>query len=141
MYIERIENLIRVVSSVPDERFDICKWYDARSKCGCAIGHAMQDAYFIARRLEPPLGRIDVYEFIGNYFGIDEHTVCRLFVWSQGYSTRRDVLCALRVLLLEKTAQELPECLESEIDELEPNYAGYEPVSMNGVTINGKVDS
>jgi hypothetical protein len=48
-YIERVENLIRVVSNVRDEDFDLWRW------CGCAIGHAIKDAYFIAQEFDPTL--------------------------------------------------------------------------------------
>jgi hypothetical protein len=109
--IERIENMIRVVSEIADDRFDIKRWFDYRSGCGCAIGHAMQDAYFVARRFTPPLGRRDVYEFVADYFGISETRATQLFVIGIGYETRLDVLAGLRVLLLEKIAQELPAML------------------------------
>ena len=110
--IERVENLIRVVSAVRDDRFDICQWYSQRTKCGCAIGHAMQDAYFVARRFYSPFISLGYWDDIAAYFDIDVERAKALFVRHVGYETRRDVLTALRVLLLEKMAQELPAQLE-----------------------------
>src|ERR1700719_3378379 len=117
--IERIENLIRVVSGVPDSRFDLRISYDPRSGCGCAIGHAMRDAYFVARRFYDPFITLAYMEGMADYFGISLERAKALFIYHAGYTTRRDVLAALRVLLLEKMAQELPGQLETVPDELE----------------------
>jgi hypothetical protein len=105
--IERLENLIRVVSNVPDDKFDICRWYNPVTGCGCAIGHAAQDAYFIARRFSLDYASQDIMKQIGAYFGISGRQARALFVNQVGYGSRKDVLAALRVMLLEKMAQEI----------------------------------
>ncbi len=110
--IERIENLIRVVSAVPDDKFDICRWYNPMTGCGCAIGHAAQDAYFIARRFSLDYSSQDVMAQIGAYFGISDRQARALFINQVVYGTRKDVLAAVRVVLLEKMAQEIPVQIE-----------------------------
>ena len=104
-YIERVENLIRVVGSVRDEDFSLGRW------CSCAIGHAVKDAYFIARGFNPmrdvESGRSLMIE-IGQFFDISAVRAISLFVPQVGYvGARKDVLAALRVLLLEKMAQQI----------------------------------
>jgi hypothetical protein len=106
-YIERVENLIRVVSEIPDNKFDLSRWYDPTSHCGCAIGHAIRDEYFKREKLDPYV--ITSYQEIGAFFDISEQRAIALFVTHVGYESRQDVLTALRVLLLEKMAQELSE--------------------------------
>lgn len=99
-FVERLENLIRVVSKIPDERFDILRWYNHTSKCGCAIGHAIRDEYFIAQNFNPNM--VTSYKEIGAFFDISEQRAKALFVYQVGYGSRLDVLSALRVLLIEK---------------------------------------
>jgi hypothetical protein len=105
-YIERVENLIRVVSKVRDEDFNLSLW------CNCAIGHAMKDAYFIALEFNPMRDCRDpghgLMPAIGKFFDISAVRAISLFVPQVGYvGARKDVLAALRVLLLEKMAQEM----------------------------------
>ncbi len=97
-YIERVENLIRVVSNVLDDQFDL-------SHCRlCALGHAGRDAYFVAQGLQPDFPTI---EKIQEFFDITKQRAILLFFWHVGHKSRQDVLRALRVLLLEKMAQEI----------------------------------
>lgn len=111
--IERIENLIRVVSQVPDAKFDIRRWYDPASHCGCAIGHALHDEYFLNQGFSPALGT-NALPDIAKFFDISASRASAIFISQQSiYETRQDMLMALRVLLLEKMAQELPAQLES----------------------------
>ena len=106
-YIERVENLIRVVSSVRDEDFDLAKW------CHCAIGHAVKDAYFIAQGLDSAFTDCEVGKSymreIGEFFDIHAARASSLFIpnLNGGYGSRKQVLAALRVLLLEKMAQQI----------------------------------
>jgi hypothetical protein len=105
-YIERVENLIRVVSNVHDEDFNLSFW------CNCAIGHAMKDAYFIARGFNPMRDCCDpghgLMPAIGQFFDISAVRAISLFIPQVGYTgARKDVLAALRVLLLEKMAQKI----------------------------------
>jgi hypothetical protein len=116
--IERLENLIRVVSNIPDSKFDICRWYNPVTGCGCAIGHAAQDAYFIARRFALDYSSQDVMTQIGAYFGISDRQARSLFINQVGYGSRKDVLAALRVILLEKMAQEFSVEVDQRVDEL-----------------------
>ena len=119
--IERVENLIRVVQNIPDDKFDIRRWYDPTLKCGCAIGHAIHDQYFISQGFRPNLP--DAYDGIAEFFDIDVKRVYAIFVNAIGYGTRQDVLTALRVLLLEKRAQQLGE--EFELAEAEQLANAY----------------
>jgi hypothetical protein len=113
MSIERIENLIRVVSQIPDAQFDIRRWYDPVSHCGCAIGHALHDEYFLNQGFSPALGT-NALPDIAKFFDISALRASAIFISQQTiYETRQDMLMALRVLLLEKMAQELPAQLES----------------------------
>jgi hypothetical protein len=103
-YIERVENLIRVVSAVRDEDFDLRLW------CRCAIGHAIKDAYFVAQRFDPMRGSTNgTMGDIGEFFEISAKHAKELFVpsFDRGYGSRKQVLAALRVLLLEKMAQQI----------------------------------
>jgi len=105
-YVERVENIIRVVGRVRDEDFDLRYW------CKCAVGHAVKDAYFIALGFNP---RRDVepgqslMPGIGKFFDISAARAAELFVENPHikYESRKDVLAALRVLLLEKMAQQI----------------------------------
>jgi len=105
-YVERVENLIRVVGSVRDEDFNLQNW------CNCAVGHAAKDAYFIARGFNPmrgvELGKSLMPE-IGKFFDISVERAIELFVINpiRKYQSRHDMLAALRVLLLEKMAQQI----------------------------------
>jgi hypothetical protein len=104
-YVERVENLIRVVGSARDEDFNLSLW------CNCAIGHAVKDEYFIALGFDP-IRDVDPGQslvlVIGRFFDISAARAKSLFIPSTDgkYDTRRDVLAALRVLLLEKIAQQ-----------------------------------
>jgi hypothetical protein len=96
--INHLENLIRVVSSIPDDKFDL-------SHCHlCAIGHASKDAYFIANGFKPGFPPL---EELRDFFDIDMRRISYLFFYRPGYKSRLDVLAALRVLLLEKMAQDI----------------------------------
>jgi hypothetical protein len=117
--IERLENLIRVVSNIPDAKFDICRWYNPISGCGCAIGHAAQDAYFIARRFALDYSSPDIMKQVGAYFGISDRQARSLFINQIGYGSRKDVLAAVRVILLEKMAQEFSAGLDEQVGEIE----------------------
>jgi hypothetical protein len=133
--IERLENLIRVVSSTPDDKFDLKCWFDRNSGCGCAIGHAMRDTYFFKEGLGiAMLGQYSMRE-LGCFFDIPESRASQLFTLhvEPRYETRQDVLTALRVLLLEKMAQEMdldnmPEYVVSipQDSSLEAEYVGVD---------------
>jgi hypothetical protein len=110
-YIERVENLIRVVGSVRDEDFNLYKW------CDCAIGHAIKDPYFKAWEFDPMLSYLVGVSFMGEiaeFFGISKDRAGKIFLPNIGtnYKTRQDVLMALRVLLLEKMAQQIDNCVK-----------------------------
>jgi hypothetical protein len=106
--IEHLENLIRVVSHIPDDKFDL-------SRCHrCAIGHASQDEYFVARGFKPDFP--DMGE-IRDFFDIDMRRVSYLFFRRPGYGSRMDVLTALRVLLLEKMAQGISHEVDADLAE------------------------
>ncbi len=113
--IERIENLIRVVRNIPNDKFDINQRYNLDTKCGCAIGYATKDPYFIARGFNPFTGIGG--EILCQFFNIDPNQAVKLFTFHPGYSTRQDVINALRILLLERMAHE-------SLSEANPNYAG-----------------
>ena len=108
-FIERVENLIRVVSSVRD--FSLASW------CRCAIGHAVKDAYFIALGFNPmrdaDAGQ-SLMPAIGQFFDISEKRAVSIFIpGADGkYESRKDVLAALRVLLLEKMAQQIDDSVK-----------------------------
>jgi hypothetical protein len=98
--IKHLENLIRVVSHIPDGKFDL-------SHCHlCAIGHASRDEYFVAQGFKPGFPGL---EELRDFFDIDMRRISYLFFKRPGYVTRLDVLGALRVLLLEKMAQQSAE--------------------------------
>jgi hypothetical protein len=101
-FIERLENLIRVVSNVPDDKFDIKCWYNPITQCGCAIGHAIRDEYFISHGFKP-----NVADALGiaKFLDIDAKQAIALFYRCLGNETRLDNLASLRGLLLEKMAQ------------------------------------
>jgi hypothetical protein len=98
--IERLQNLIRVVSNVPDDKFDIKRWWNPVTGCVCAIGHAIRDDYFIANKFNP-MSREDIAKF----FDIPPPRAGNLFYPNCQPQARQDVLAALRVLLLEKMAR------------------------------------
>jgi hypothetical protein len=108
-YIERVENLIRVVGSVRDADFNLGRW------CHCAIGHAMNDAYFIALGFDPMRECCDpgigLMPAIGKFFDVSAARAAELFIPNidTNYQSRGDVLASLRVLLLEKMAQQIDE--------------------------------
>ena len=102
-YVERVRNLIRVVASVPDEKFDIRRWWDPVNHCGCAIGHAMQDQYFIRQGIGESRGPDSINE-VAKFFDISVSRTIELFVVSMKYGTRLEVLSSLRILLMEKEA-------------------------------------
>ncbi len=114
--IERLHNLIRVVENIPPNKFNI------KSYCGCAIGHALQDPWFISQGLKHLLyGPIPIYqgkegrEAICQFFSIT-YEQADIF-YASDYMIERYVeipivtpqmfLAKLRVLLLEKQAQAL----------------------------------
>ncbi len=68
----------------------------------------MQDAYFIARGFCQPFINLTRYDDMAVFFDISIVRTKELFVRRAGYETRMDMLAALRVLLLEKMAQEIP---------------------------------
>jgi hypothetical protein len=89
------------VSAVRDEDFNLGRW------CDCAIGHAMKDAYVIAQEFDPMLSYLVGHSFmgeIGKFFDISAARAAELFIPDLGrkYQSRKQVLAALRVLLLEK---------------------------------------
>ncbi len=102
-YVERVRNLIRVVSAVPDGRFDIRRWWNPTRQCGCAIGHAMHDEYFIKHGLEGRPGP-DTIADVSKFFDISPARAIDLFICRARYGARLEVLSALRVLLMEKEA-------------------------------------
>lgn len=110
-FIERIENLIRVVSSVPDNRFNLRRWFNPITRCGCAVGHAMRDSWFIGEGFRPNLAHNTMVD-IARFFGITEARAFSLFVNHVEYNTRQDVITALRVLLLEKMAHRIGDDIE-----------------------------
>jgi hypothetical protein len=74
----------------------------------------MRDPYFIAQEfdLDPMLSHLVGYSFmgeIGKFFDISAARAAELFIPNLGtkYQSRKDVLAALRVLLLEKMAQQI----------------------------------
>jgi len=110
-FVERVENLIRVVGSVRDEDFSLGRW------CSCAIGHAVKDAYFIAIGFNPMRDCDPVRVLIGDlgkFFDISEKRAVAIFIpGADGkYESRKDVLAALRVLLLEKMAQQIDDSVK-----------------------------
>jgi hypothetical protein len=102
--IDRLQNLIRVVSNTPDEKFNITRWYDPSTGCGCAIGHAIRDDYFIANKFNPLVTGLDD---IARFFEITLGRASSLFYPNYQPQSKQDVLARLRVLLLEKMAQEI----------------------------------
>jgi hypothetical protein len=96
--IEHLENLIRVVSNVPDDKFDLSHCHH------CAMGHASRDEYFVAHGFKPGFPSM---EEIRDFFATDMRRVSYLFFRRSGYESRHDVLAALRVLLLEKMAHDI----------------------------------
>jgi hypothetical protein len=115
-YIERVENLIRVVEHVRDEDFNLWRW------CDCAIGHAGRDAYFIEQGLDPAHITFAGYTSpamakVGEFFDISAARAASLFVPTfEGYGSRYHVLAALRVLLLEKMAQQIDDSVKPKSD-------------------------
>lgn len=109
--IERVENLIRVMSELPPHKFNIRAWYDADRDCGCAIGWAVRDAYFIEQGLKLTLGG-DILKTIAQFFSIKRARAEKLFTRHVGHSSQADMMAALRVLLLEKQAQQVCETYE-----------------------------
>jgi len=117
---ERIGNLIRVVRAVPNNKFDLAMWYNTGTHCGCALGHAMRDNWFVAQGFSQPYVSLSCMKDVADFFEISIDRVNALFVRHIGYETRQDVLTALRVLLLEKMAKELTpqvEAMEIELAE------------------------
>jgi hypothetical protein len=102
--IDRLQNLIRVVSNTPDDKFNITRWYDPSTGCGCAIGHAIRDDYFIANKFNPIVTGLDD---IAKFFGISLQRASALFYPNCQPQSKQDVLARLRVVLLEKMAQDL----------------------------------
>lgn len=103
-YTDRVQNLIRVVKGIPDRKFDLKFWWNPTNKCGCAIGHAMQDQYFIKHGIGGTRGPDSITE-MAEFFNISRPRVIDLFIGHARYSTRLEVLSALRVLLMEKEAK------------------------------------
>jgi hypothetical protein len=102
--VDRLQNLIRVVADTPDDKFNITRWYDPSTGCGCAIGHAIRDGYFIANKFNPIVtGLHDIAKF----FDITIHRASTLFYPNSQPQSKQDVLARLRVVLLEKMAKEL----------------------------------
>ena len=101
--IDRIQNLIRVVSHIPDDKFDIKCWYNPGTGCGCAIGHSLKDEYFISQKFKP---NVSDAHGIAHFFDIDIKQAIALFYphVDRGQS-RKDIVAMLRVILLEKMAQ------------------------------------
>jgi hypothetical protein len=90
-------NLIRVVSGVHDDQFDI-------SSCRtCALAHAARDECFETNGFKPNF--VDLTS-AAEFFDIDKGRVALLLFYHYGYRTRKHVLAALRVLLIEKLAVE-----------------------------------
>jgi hypothetical protein len=102
-YVERVRNLVRVVAAVPDDKFDLRRWWDPVNHCGCAIGHAMQDNYFIRQGIGDTRGPDSINE-MAKFFDISPARAIELFVVSMKYGNRQEVITALRVLLMEKEA-------------------------------------
>jgi hypothetical protein len=102
-YVERVRNIIRVVSAVSDEKFDIRYWWNPMLQCGCAIGYAVHDEYFIKNGLDDSLGP-DTINNVAKFFDISPNRAIELFICRSRYGARLEVLSALRVLLMEKEA-------------------------------------
>jgi hypothetical protein len=98
--IKHLENLIRVVNHIPDDQFNLSHCHQ------CAIGHASRDEYFIAAGFKPGFPAL---EELRDFFDIDMRRISYLFFARCDYGSRMDVLAALRVLLLEKMAQQSAE--------------------------------
>jgi hypothetical protein len=121
--IDRWQNLIRVVSHTPDDKFNITRWYDPITGCGCAIGHSIRDEYFIANKFNPIVTGL---EDIANFFEIDRIRASTLFYPNSQPQSKQDVLARLRVVLLEKMAVEFGRAMP---EPSEPAYkAELEPV-------------
>jgi hypothetical protein len=103
--IKHLQNIIRVVSQVPDDKFDIKHWYNPSTGCGCAIGHAIHDKYFIDQKFKPNVS--DAWG-IAHFLDIPIKRALELFypIVAKPQS-RQNVLASLRILLLEKMAQEM----------------------------------
>ncbi len=114
-HVERVQNLIRVVSSVPDERFDIRLWWNPSRQCGCAIGHAMQDQYFQTQGLGNTRGPDSVME-VAEFLDISPARVIDIFICRPRYGARLEVLTALRVLLMEKEAESVAASAEQTVE-------------------------
>jgi hypothetical protein len=105
--IERLENLNRVMRHVDPTELDMSNW------CGCAIGHARSDPYFV-KHFNPEFGRClgtAPMSFLAEYFGIEREQVGELFL-SSGYiglgraAAPSDVVAKLEVILMAKRANE-----------------------------------
>ena len=114
--IERLDNLIRVVSHIPDDKFDIKCWYNPGTGCGCAIGHSLNDEYFISQKFKP---NVSDAHGIAQFFDIDIKQALSLFYpHTDRRQSRKEVLSSLRILLLEKMAQELELIENDQLDQI-----------------------
>lgn len=100
MNIEGLQQIVRVLKELPDEKFNICHWKSGCGTMGYAIGWACQDEYFISRGFildwSPHLYTPDTFELtpcfryregctaIQQFLDIDEETVVHLF-YPSGY--------------------------------------------------------
>ena len=103
--IDRLQNLIRVVSHIPDDKFDIKCWFNPGTGCGCAIGHSLQDEYFISQKFKP---NVSDAHGIANFFDIDIKQALALFYPNvDRRQSRQDIVAMLRVIVMEKIAQDI----------------------------------
>lgn len=76
MNTQRLEQVIRVLESIPPERFDIEVWVDPRLTCGtatCALGWCAQDPWHRAEGL--PCNDELTWGLVRDYFGLGSFSV------------------------------------------------------------------
>ena len=72
MNVEALENLKRVLGTVPADQFEMSNWNS------CAIGHACHDAWFVKRRLDRSFASAQ------RVFGLSKHEALYLFSLRSG---------------------------------------------------------
>ena len=115
LYVDRIDNALRVLRTVPDKDFAMNSWRD------CALGHCSREAWFndqgfgFTSRLAsiPGFEGQSGYEAGAKFFGIPLEVSQHLFVIGDGITGpyknltpgRRAVLAQLEVLRMKKLAE------------------------------------
>ena len=112
IYVERINNALRVIRGVQDESFNLNAWPY------CVLGHCATDVWFKSQGLRasrssiPSFANEDGLEAGARLFGISHEVAERLFLtgnWETGAyygnATRKAVLAHLEVLKMKKLAE------------------------------------